>query len=115
MIYFILTTKILTMKKMILLSLSILGMTNFAGAWDRTIPQSITVGDNGYARVTCYNTQIGLCMSGEGANPQKGQTCVIWGRDFKRLGVGTVIRCEISISGPDIGEITEVEAEFTPE
>lgn len=104
------------MKKMMLLGLSILGMTNFANAWVKQMPQEITAGSNGYATVICYNRENGWCMTGEGASPTPGQLCVIWGPEFRRLGVGTVIKCSFSPEeGEPVDDTEPVEAEFMPE
>ncbi|MCY1534253.1 hypothetical protein D9M68_696170 [compost metagenome] len=101
------------MKKVMLLGISILGMNHFANAWTKQMPQTIIAGANGHAIVTCFNTQNGWCMTGEGSSPSMGQKCIIWGPEFKKLGVGTIIRCSLAPNEQDPTDENEpVEAEF---
>lgn len=98
------------MKKVMLLSLSILGITHLANAWVKTPPQTWKVGEFGGTNVICYNTEVGFCMSGEGAKPFNNQHCLIWTRDGKYIGSGMILKC--NSESPD-EENTEVEAEMT--
>lgn len=80
------------MKKMILLCLSVFGMTNFANAWMAYYPQSKTNGENHTQIVTCHNTTTDPCMAANGDNPKVGQTVAILD-EHGIIGWGTIVEC----------------------
>ncbi|MCY1534254.1 hypothetical protein D9M68_696180 [compost metagenome] len=100
------------MKKVMLLSLSILGITHLANAWVKTPPQIWKAGAMGGSNVICFDTEVGFCMSGDGSNPYNGQSCIIWTRDGKYIGSGMIIKSSSTPESPD-DENTEVEAVIT--
>lgn len=107
------------MKKMILLSLSVLGTTSFAGAWMSYTPQSWTEGSESTKIVTCHNTSSDPCMAANGDSPKEGQTVAIF-NEHGIIGWGTIIKClaypELSKEGnPTTGQPTMLEIAFDRE
>jgi hypothetical protein len=75
------------MKKMILVALTVFGVTNFASAWEVWKPQEITAEGN-RTTFTCENWFTNSkCMSGEGDSPKVGQSCTIYHHGHEILGV----------------------------
>ena len=96
------------MKRILLISLSVFGMTNFANAWTRSTPRIQHI--NGYhLSYTCQNMGTETCMYGEGTSPQIGQRAWVYcGGDV--IFVGVVVRCRETPSeneGGQFGEIIE--------
>jgi hypothetical protein len=116
----LLTIKITTtMKKLILLCLSVLGTTSFAGAWMSYTPQSWDKGSGNTKIVTCHNTSSDPCMAANGDSPKEGQTVAIFG-EHGIVGWGTIIKClanpEPSKEGnPPTGQPTVLEVALNAE
>jgi len=86
------------MKKIMFLSISILGITTAANAsWIRWQPSTWSSGNNHGTptrTVTCHNLNAPRCMEfeGYGKYPQPGQMVKIY-NDYEMVGYGTVINC----------------------
>lgn len=98
------------MKKLILLSIAILGLANITNAWVKTPPQIWKEGALGGSNVICYDTEAGFCMSGDGSSPYNGQSCLIWTSDGRYICPGRVLSSNPSPESSN-NENTAVEAE----
>lgn len=105
------------MKKMILLGLSVFGMTNLASAWERTFPQQWSTDKT----VKCLNQQGGICMGGPGKSPERGDLCIIYDMYGGGWRFGTVLSVVADpgsndaggplFEGPTVIEVSSAEVE----